>query len=285
MKPSRFHTKMYAALLGAAFVLGAFATTASAGRGGSHARIQNAINTGSSAAIIAEIERAERLICSSACIETVMSLLDDPRYEVREAAGWWFARRPAQMKELQERSYAALIGDDSIAARNAADMLGAFRRPAGVAPLSAAAVRDDLSAEARFAAVRSLGLIGHLDAGPALAVAMNDSDAEVRRAALTSWRTLRGQADAAPAIVLLSDEVVEVRREAAAVIGSLRDGAARAALEQRLLDDEDPLVRRNAAYALGRIGDASARASLQAATSDESSLVRMSARAALNKLR
>ncbi|GAB4513112.1 MAG: hypothetical protein Tsb0020_31240 [Haliangiales bacterium] len=79
--------------------------------------------------------------------------------------------------------------------------------------------------------------------------------------------------------------MVEVRREAAAVIGSLRDGAARAALEQRLLDDEDPLVRRNAAYALGRIGDASARASLQAATSDDSSLVRMSARAALNKLR
>ena len=81
----------------AAAVVGLLAVgsnTAEAGRGGSAARIQNAVATGSVDAIIAELERAERLICD-ACTPTVLDLLDHDRYELREAAAWWIARRPA----------------------------------------------------------------------------------------------------------------------------------------------------------------------------------------------
>lgn len=272
------------ALASATFALGT-APTAEAGRGGSHARIQNAIATGSTEAIIAELERAERLICSSACIETVMALLDDPRYEVREVAAWWFARRPAQKQELTERSLGHLQGSDSIQARNAADILGTFRHPVAIPALSAAALRSELSADARQHAVRALGTIGHRDANDALRAAMQDASAGVRLEAISAWLDIRRQQDAAPVIAAIADSDVLVRRKAAAVVGNLRDAAARSALEAQLAADQDPAVRRNAAWALGRIGDAASRPALQAATTDESPLVRMTARAALRQLR
>lgn len=275
--------KLQAAIMACALVMGA-APWATAGRGGSNSRIQNAVNSGSSAAIIAEIERAERLVCGG-CIDTVMALLDDDRYEVREVAAWWFARRPAQKKEIIERSLAHLAGDDSIKARNAADALGAFEDPAAISALAAAAQRTELSAEARMHAVRALGDIGHGAATPALASAMQDADAGVRLAAVRAWLDIRQQAGAEPVVPLLSDGDVRVRRKAAAVVGSLRDAGARTALEDVLAGDDDPAARRNAAWALGRIGDAASRAALEAATSDPSPLVRVSARAALRNLR
>src|SRR5262245_49069663 len=106
-------------LLVASVALVAFAGTATAGRGGSAANIQNAINSTSQDAIIAELERAERLVCD-ACIAPVMSLLDDSRYEVREAAAWWFARRPVMKVALAQQATADLAGSDSEMARNAA---------------------------------------------------------------------------------------------------------------------------------------------------------------------
>lgn len=266
-----------------ALVIGS-ATMAQAGRGGSNARIINAVNTGSADAIKAEIERAERLVCGG-CIATVMQLLEDERYEVREVAAWWFAKRPAQKLELTERALADLQGDDSIRARNAADILGAFEHPIAVADLTAAAQRMDLSPEARGHAVRALGNIGHASANAGLAAAMQDSDASVRSEALDAWLKIRGQRDAAPAVALLADSDLVVRRKAAAVVGRLAEASARVALEQQLASDEDPAVRRNAAWALGRIGDAASRTALQAAADDPSSLVRMSARAALRNLR
>jgi HEAT repeat protein len=282
----RFATKTFLVLATAAMLLGT-AGLARAGRGGSHARIQNAIRTGSSAALIAEIERAERLICSSACIETMMSLLADPRYEVREAAGWWFARRPAQKAELRERALAELQGSDSIAARNAADLLGAFRDVTAVAALSAAAQRRDvLDAEARLAAVRALGLIRAPEANPGLIAAMADGAAAVRLEAVNAWYMIRAQAGAAPVVALIADADVEVRRKAVSVAGGLREASARLALEQRLASDDDVLVRRHAAWALGRIGDASSRAALRAAEAgDASPLVRGTAKVALRELR
>src|SRR5262245_51154268 len=99
---------------------------AAAGRGGSASRSQNAVQTGSVDAIVAELERAERLICD-ACTPVVLELLDSDRYELREAAAWWFARRPVLKGQLTERSLADLAGDDSRLARNAADLLGTFR--------------------------------------------------------------------------------------------------------------------------------------------------------------
>jgi len=284
MTKIRFATKTFLVLATAAVLLGTTGS-AQAGRGGSHARIQNAIRTGSVEVIIAEVERAERLICSSACIETMMSLLEDSRYEVREVAGWWFARRPAQKRELRERSLAALQGSDSTDARNAADTLGAFRDATALSQLAAAAQRQDLSAEARQAAVRALGLLRKADANPALAAAMRDGDARVRLEAATAWYLITGQAGAAPVVALLGDADVEVRRKAASVVGGLREATGRAALEQRLASDEDTLVRRHSAWALGQIGDPASRAALQAAEGDASSLVRSTARAALRSLR
>lgn len=266
-----------------ALVLGAM-QVADAGRGGSWSRIQNAVNSGSQDAIIAEIERAERLICGG-CIGTVMDLLEDDRYEVREAAAWWFARRPAQKAELTLRGLADLDGSDSIAARNAADMLGAFEHPVAVEALSRAASRTDLNPEARQHAVRALGTIGHDSANLGISAAMIDSDANVRYEALNAWIQIRGQNSANPAIFLIGDGDVMVRRKATAVVGRMIEADARPSLEDRLRDDTDPQVRRNAAWALGQIGDAASRAALQSATADSSSLVRMTARNALRNLR
>lgn len=282
----RMHTQnktLWAAIMTLALATGAL-STAQAGRGGSHSRIQNAINTGSTDAIIAEIERAERLICGG-CITTVMALLDDTRYEVREVAAWWFARRPAQKAEITERSLALLAGNDSILARNAADVLGAFEDPAAIPALAQAAQRTELTAEARMHAVAALGDIGHGAGSTALAQAMGDSDAGVRLAAVSAWLKIRHQSSAAPVVPLISDVEPLVRRKAAAVAGSLRDAGARLALEAQLAGDEDPAVRRNAAWALGQIGDAASRPALQAATTDASATVRMTARAALRQLR
>lgn len=267
----------------AAAVAGALSLTggtAEAGRGGSAARIQNAVATGSVDAIVAELERSERLICD-ACTPTVLDLLDNDRYELREAAAWWIARRPVLKAQLAERSATDLQGSDSRLARNAADVLGTFRHPSAVPALAAAVVRTDLSADARMAAARALGTIGHRSANNALTAAMNDSDASVRLAAAQSWLQIRKQSAAGPVVGLLGDGDATVRAKAAGVVGELRDGAGRAALEATLAGDSDPNVRRNAAWALGRIGDSASRAALTAATTDVSPLVRQTAKAAL----
>lgn len=260
------------------------ATPAHAGRGGSASRIQNAVATGSVDAIIAEVERAERLTCD-ACTPLLMDLLDHDRYELREVAAWWFARRAALKVQLTERSIADLAGADSRIARNAADILGTFRHPDAIPALAAAVGRTDLSPEARAAAARALGTIGHPRGATALAGAMNDADAGVRLAAVTAWSKLRKQTSAAPVVARVGDGDAVVRATAAAVIGGLRDQAGRAALEQAVATDRDPSVRRNAAWALGQIGDPASRTALSNATTDASSLVRSTAKAALYALR
>jgi len=250
----------------------------------SSASIGRAARTGGATTIEAELERAELLACS-ACINTVMALLDHPDYAVREVAAWWFARRPALAREITDRARASLAGDDDVAARNAADVLGALEHPAAIPALAGAIGRMDRGAEVRAAAARALGRIGHPDGIPALARALEDPDASVRARAIDAWHRIRGQIDAAPIAPLVSDPDATVRRLATAVVGDLRAAAARVALEQRLASDPDAAVRRNAAWALGRLGDPASRPALEAATSDPSGLVRMVARAAVGQLR
>jgi HEAT repeat protein len=282
MTMSNLRTQLLVATL-ALGALVASASTASAGRGGSAAKIRNAINSSSQDAIIAELERAERLVCDD-CIAPVMGLLQDDRYEVREAAAWWFARRPVMKKALAEQSTADLAGSDSEMARNAADILGTFRHPSAVPALSAAVVRSDLSAEARQHAARALGRIGHPDGSPALESALADSDADVRLEALDAWIAIRGQNTAVAAVDLVGDADARVRAKAAAVIGEMREASGRVALEQQLANDDSATARRNAAWALGQIGDEASRTVLEAAKEDASSLVRMTAKSALYKL-
>jgi HEAT repeat protein len=264
-------------------VLALGAATAHAGRGGNFAAIRNAANTNSTDAIIAELERSERLICD-ACIGPVMELLDHDRYEVREAAAWWFARRPVMKAQLTQLSFDDLEGSDSRRARNAADILGTFRQVRSIPALTAAVTRTDLSAEARVAIVRALGTIGHQDANPAIEVAMGDGEAVVRYQALDAWRWVRRQTGAPAAVALLDDGDARVRERAAALVGAYREASAVSGLIAALGDDE-AFVRRNAAWALGQIGDPSAREALEAAADDPSPLVRLTARVAIQNLR
>lgn len=276
-------SKLLLAATCAALIAGS-AVVADAGRGSSSSRVQSTINNGGTASIIAELERAERLVCPG-CVAPVMGLLDDDRYEVREVAAWWFARRPALKAELTDRSVERLATGDSVQVRNAADILGTFRHPQAITSLATAFQRSDLTIEARAHIVHALGVIGHPAANPTLAAAMSDDSADVRLNAVTAWQEVRSQAGAAPVVALVADDNVLVRRKAAGVVGHFRDGAGRAALEDRLANDSDPAVRRNAAWALGQIGDRASLDALDAATRDDSSLVRATARAAKRLLR
>src|SRR5438128_12490673 len=80
--------------LAAVAFLACLASPALAGKGGSAAKIRDAIRSNSVDAITAEVERAESLTCSE-CVQMVTNLLEDNRYSVREVAAWWFAKRPA----------------------------------------------------------------------------------------------------------------------------------------------------------------------------------------------
>lgn len=267
-------------------ILVAAVSPAFAGRNGSYLKIMGAVNNGNADAIVAELERAEDHICISDCMYLVRSLLDDDRYQVREAAAWWFARRPAQKTVLFNEALTTLTSTtDSRQARNAADVLGTFRMADGVVVLSAAINRDDLDSGARLAITRALGTIGNDAANPALEIAMTDSSSAVRLQAIVSWGQIRHQTDAAPVVALIRDSNVTVQRTAINIVGQYRQASARLSLEQVLASSDDAAVRRNAAYALGRIGDASSRPALEAATLDSSSLVRMTAKTAIRSLR
>jgi HEAT repeat protein len=285
MKTHKRISSLMLAALGS-LVLVAEGGSAFAGRGGSYGKILGAVRNGSPDAIVAELERAEKIPCPTACMDLVGSLLDDDRYQVREAAAWWFAKRPAQMTVLMSDAIATLSSTtDSDAARNAADVLGTFRRPDAVAVLSATVNRGDLTAEARSHITKALGTIGHQAANPALAVAMSDANAAVRYQAVVAWGEIRHQVGAAPVAALVGDADLAVQRAAIAIVGKFAQASARGSLEQVLATSSDAATRRNAAWALGQIGDSSSRDALERATSDSSSLVRMSAKAAIRNLR
>ncbi|HKE18293.1 MAG TPA: HEAT repeat domain-containing protein [Kofleriaceae bacterium] len=272
--------------LALALVMGAAgAPDALAGRGGSFARIRSAAEHGNPDAIVAELERAENIPCTTECMTFVRGLLDSDSYYVRDAAAWWFARRPAEKAALAASAAARLTSGDSAAVTSAADTLARVGHPRAVADLGAAVARGGLSSEARAHAVRALGKLHHISANPHLAAAMSDASPEVRREAVLAWPAILRQSGADPVVALVQDGDVSVRRAAAEVVGRYRAAAARGALEALVVGDADAAVRRNAAWALGRIGDGGSRAALETATGDASSLVRMTARAALRELR
>jgi hypothetical protein len=257
---------------------------AQAGRGGSASRIKNAVATGSVDAIIAEVERAEHLVCQD-CRDPMMALLEHDRYEIREVAGWWFAKRPSLKKMLIPGMQADLASASDLDVRNAADFLGTVRDLGSVDALTAVLQGGTAAADARLHVIRGLGRIGATTANPGITLGMSDADARVRREALIAWAAVLGQSDAGNAINLATDGNSQVRARACAVVGQFRDGRARAALEQVVLSDADPAVRRNAAWALGRIGERASRPVLETASQDPSGLVRRTARAAITLLR
>jgi HEAT repeat protein len=269
-------------LAAVAFVL--LATPAFAGKGGGAANIKSAIQSRSVDAIIAEVERAEGLNCGE-CVQLITNLTEDSRYEIREVAAWWFAKRPAMAKMMAEGFVQDLGTGGSLAVRNAADFLGATITFTSLPQLRSAITRTDLNAEAKVALVRAVKTMAHIDGNFVLLTAMGDADAGVRAAAVNAWREIRGQTSASPVVALLADSDATVRAEAATVVGGMLDATARVSLENLVARDADPVVRRNAAWALGKLGQSASRDVLYAATTDKSGLVRMVAKASLASLR
>ncbi len=255
-----------------------------AGKGGSAGQIRSAVASGSVDAIVAEIERAEALVCGE-CVPVMTDLLDHARYEVREAAGWWFAKRPALKKEMVAQMVSDLAAQSGEQARNAADFLGAVRAVDQVSALSSAYDRNAGSTEVRFAIVRAAAVMSSRAGSALLAKGLGDADPSVRALAASSWRKLRGQTEAAAVLPLLADGDAAVRAAAAATVGGLKDAAGRVALEGLVVNDPDATVRRNAAWALGEIGQRASLAALEVASSDASPLVRGVAKAARSSLR
>lgn len=267
-------------LVASVLVLGG---TAQAGVGGSADLIRNAVQSGSQDAILAEVERAETLMCPE-CVSVVTDLIDDNRPAVREVAAWWLARRPSVAQSFIDRSITDLGGTDTIAARNGADFIAVFRNVKYIPALTAAVTSTKLGGEARAHAATALGRIGDPAVDSALAQAMGASDAQVRLAAAQAWIAVRYQTGAAPVTPLVGDSDAGVRAQAAATVGEEREASARTNLEAALATDPSAVVRRNAAWALGRIGDAASRPALTAAENDPSPLVALTAKAALASL-
>ncbi len=273
---SKFRMFAVAALL-------AVASPAWAGKGGSVGQIRSAVASGSVDAIVAELERSEALLCVD-CISVVDSLLSHARYEVREAAGWWIAKRPLLRQQTIERMAASLGTGTGDSVRNAADFLGAARAFDRLPELAAAYDRG-VSAEARLAIVRAAGVLAKPGSNAVLTKGLTDAEPSVRLQAVTAWRDVSGQTGAVAVAALLSDADDSVRAEAAATIGGLREQSARVQLETLVVADSSATVRRNAAWALGQLGRSESAGALDTASSDPSPLVRGVARAARRALR
>ena len=271
-------------LAAAALTLCAFAVPTFAGKGGSNAKIVAAVQSGSTDAIIAEVERAEGLVCDD-CIQTVTNLTEDNRYPVREVAAWWFAKRPGLAKVMADQFKTDLVGGDSIRVRNAADFLGSVVDYTALPALRQAITRTGLTTDAKLAIVRAVGSLKHLDGNGILVTAMADTDATVRVAAIDAWRDVLGQVSVTPVESKLADGDAKVRAAAATVLGAYGDRSVVSSLEQLVVTDTDPSVRRNAAWALGQIGSKDAAAALIQASNDKSGLVRLVAKASLANLK
>ena len=275
------HTRI---LLSAVAVLALAPSVSHAGKGGSAAAIRAAVESTSVDAIIAELERAEGLICSE-CVPVVAALTTDARYPVREVAAWWFGRRQAYLEPMVAQFTTDLATRDTIAVRNAADFLGATRTLGALPQLRAAIRRTDLGAEARLAIVRAAATLNQTAGNDVLVAGMADRDAGVRAAAVAAWRDMLGQTHALPVVPLLADADASVRAQACGVIGGLLEQTGRTALEGLVVNDGDPVVRRNAAWALGQLGNVASRGALTLAAGDPSGIVRGIARAALAQLK
>jgi HEAT repeat protein len=268
----------------AAIALTLVTVPAMAGKGGSNANILAAVQSGSQDAIIAEVERAEGLVCDD-CIQTVTNLTEDNRFAVREVAAWWFAKRPGLAKVMGDQFKVDLVSGDATHVRNAADFLGSVVDYTALPALRTAITRTGLTAEAKLSIVHAVGYLKHLDGNGILVTAMSDADATVRVAAIKAWRDVLGQVSVTPVESKLVDGDASVRAAAATVIGAYGDHNAMSALEQLVVSDTDPFVRRNAAWALGQIGSKDAASALIQASNDKSGLVRLVAKSSLATLK
>ena len=263
----------------------AAAGSAVAGRGSSLQAVRLAVASGSSDAIKAELERAENLVCI-ACVDVVKPLIDNQDEGIRQVAAWWLARR-AVSRDVRVEMLNRLAQPDSIAARNAADVLGEMHTPSSIPALAAALTNPTFSSEARAHMAQALGKISRPAVVSPLMGALGGDDAVVKVAAMKALQGIAGLRDGSAVSPLLGDGEIAVRAEAAITLGTFHDANGTAALVNALQNDASPLVRKHAAWALGEIhaNAGVAGPALQiAAANDTSSGVRSLAGAALTRL-
>jgi HEAT repeat protein len=281
-----------AAVIATLTLLGS-ARPALAGRGSNSTEIKRAIASGSVDAISAELERAERLVCS-VCVTMVRPLVDNADPRLRRVAVWWLARHGLRTDLFVEAAN-RLGQPDSRLAQYGADVLGSLRNQRAIAPLGAALNNPVFDPEARVAMAEALARIGEPSAVPALVQATRAQEAPVRAAAIAALRDLRGTPDPAPALALLADPSEDVRAQAIYTVGATRSaalGSARAhdivaKLGELCEYDGSAVVRRKAVWALGEIhapASLARRPLLLAANYDKDASVRTLAQAALTKL-
>jgi HEAT repeat protein len=263
----------------------AAAGTAVAGRGSSPQAVHLAIQSGSPDAIKAELERAEHLVCVS-CVDMVMPLLDNNNQGIREVAAWWIARRGVA-RTVRVQMLTRLGQPDSVAARNAADVLGELHYVSSIPALSAALSNPLFTSEARAHMAAALGRISRPEVVAPLTGALAVNDGVVQVAAMQALQSIAGLRDGAAVSPLLTSGDASVRAEAATTLGMFHDANATGALVTALQNDASPIVRKRAAWALGEIHASTAVAgpALQAAVANDGSpYVRSLAAAALTQL-
>jgi HEAT repeat protein len=263
----------------------AAAGAAHAGRGGSPQAIQLAISSGSPDAIKAELERAEWLVCG-VCSDMIRPLVDNSDAGVRQVAAWWLSRR-AISREVRLDMLNRLSQPDSIAARNAADVLGEFHYVNSIPALSAALSNPIYSGEARAAMAHALGVINRPAVVAPLTAALSDSNAQVKTGALLALQSIAGLRDGSAIVPLITDGDVGVRAEAATTLGMFRATSGADALVGALQNDPSATVRKRAAWALGEMGanaGVAGPALENAAANDPSPFVRSLAASAITKL-
>jgi HEAT repeat protein len=263
----------------------AAAGSAVAGHGSSPQAVQLAIASGSSDAIKAELERAEHLVCVS-CVDMVKPLIDNRDEGIRQVAAWWLARRGVA-RNIRVEMLNRLGQPDSIAARNAADVLGEFHYVSSIPALSAALSNPVFSSEARAHIAQALGKISRPAVVAPLTSVLAGDDAVVKVAAMKALQSIAGLRDGSAVSPLLGDGDLNVRAEAATTLGMFHDANGATALVSALQNDASPLVRKRAAWALGEIHASATVAGAplqQAAAHDASPFVRSLAAAALTRL-
>jgi HEAT repeat protein len=236
--------------------------------------LMQAIESASPQRLIGMLEYGERVECHTCVPLLQRRLLEDNDARVREIAAWWLRRRPFGFAAVFREIRVELeTSSDPVRRARAAEAIGEFMDPHGVAPLTVAL--EDTDVNVRVAAVRGLGRINAQTSHAGIVLAMEDADPTVREAAVHQALRVNFFRDHDALIGLLGDDSINVRRRTALTVGTFRVADAVPALTAMLVGDSDTYVRQAAAWALGRIGGTEARTALTDQREAESeSLVR-----------
>jgi len=220
-----------------------------------------AIERGSAVSLRATLEYGERVVCQQCVPLLEKKLLSSGDARVREMSAWWLRRQPFAGPAVLKTMKQVATSDPSAERRaRAAEALGEFMDPHGLAALTAAAKDADVGV--RVAAVRGLARLNNEGSVPALTGALSDPAVEVRSATLDVLMLVAGLRDFSALLPLLADGDAGVRAHAARLCGELRLASAENALSAMLTGDPAASARKAAAWSLGRIGGATGRSTL-----------------------